>query len=161
MQALAEIEPLRSFTLAEVMDVPPEKIEEVEAKLLKLPQIDYQLDHHFPPGAYLRTITMPAGSFVIGHKHLTEHANVVLTGRAAVMLDGKLHHIVAPCTFISKPGVRKVLYIFETMKWMTIHPTEETNLDKLEEMLIVKSASFMEHIEDLGKLQAISIGGAQ
>lgn len=96
---------------------------------------------------------MRAGTFVIGHEHKTEHFNIVLTGRASVMLeDGKVQEIVAPCTFVSHAGVRKVLYIHEDMIWQTVHPTEETDVDKLEAALIVKSVSFLKHeklLEDI------------
>ena len=95
----------------------------------------------------MREITMPAGSLIIGHEHLTEHFNVILTGKARVMIDGVIEDLVAPCYFISKPNVRKVLYIVEEMKFATIHPTEETSVDVLEQTLIRKSNSFIKHEE--------------
>lgn len=119
-------------------------IEEVEAALLPLPQVELPLTHRFAPGIYLREISMPADTIVIGHEHKTEHFNIVLTGRALVLIDGETHTITAPCTFISKPGVRKTLYIIEDMRWQTVHPTEETDLEKLEALLIRKSDAFME-----------------
>ena len=85
---------------------------------------------------------MPAGTFVIGHKHLTEHWNICLSGKAAVMMNGELRHIVAPCVFMSEIGVRKVLFIEEDMRWMTVHVTNETDIKKLEDELIVKSEAF-------------------
>jgi hypothetical protein len=131
------------------------RIESVEAKALNMPQLECPVDHQFAPGVYLRQITMPAGSFVIGHQHNTEHFNIVLKGRAAVLADGELLHVVAPCTFVSKPGVRKVLYIFEEMVWATVHPTTETDLLKLEEQLITKSESFKQHQLDMQKLREL------
>ena len=118
-------------------------IERAEAELLKLPQLDCPLTHKFAPGVYMREILMPAGSFIIGHEHKTEHFNVVLSGRARVMMDGVVEEIVGPCTFVSKPGVRKVLYILEDMRWATVHPTRETDLDKLDRKLIRKSEAWL------------------
>lgn len=96
---------------------------------------------------------MPKGTFVIGHEHKTEHFNIVLTGRALVMIAEKVEEIVAPCIFISKPGVRKVLYIAEDMRWATVHPTEETDMEKLADLLIVKSEAFQYHHEQIEKLK--------
>ena len=98
---------------------------------------------------------MPAGSLIIGHEHRTEHFNIVLSGRATVMMDGVISEIASPCVLKSAAGVRKVLYIHEEMRWATIHPTDETDLTKLEEMLIVKSASYQRHHEDMQKLRSI------
>jgi hypothetical protein len=124
-----------------------DQIEVVEEKLLQLPQVDCHLEHRFAPSVYMREVTMPAGVFVIGHEHNTEHFNVVLTGKARVMIDGVIEDIVAPCVFVSKPSVRKVLYIIDEMKWATIHPTEETNLEVLDSVLIKKSNAFVTHAD--------------
>ena len=132
------------------------KIEQVEAELLNFPQVDCPVTNHFAPDVYAREIFMPAGSIVIGHKHKTEHFNIVLSGSANVMCDDKIEYIEAPSIFVSKPGVRKVLYILEDMRWVTIHPTKETDMDKLEEICIEKSDSWKEfHItqEEMNKLR--------
>ena len=123
------------------------QIEKVEEQLLQLPQLDCPLVHRFAPSIYMREVTMPAGSFVIGHEHKTEHFNVVLSGKARVMIDGVIEDIIAPCVFVSKPSVRKVLFIVEEMKWATIHPTEETDLEILDSTLIKKSDCFVRHSE--------------
>lgn len=101
------------------------------------PQVECPLVHRFAPGVYLREIFMPAGSIVIGKIHKTRHFNVVLKGRChLVSEDGSVVELVAPCTFVSDAGVQKVLYIDEDTVWQTVHPTSETDLDKLDAELI-------------------------
>jgi hypothetical protein len=155
MQALAEIEPLKSYQVQEAVNA---RIEEVEGQLLPLQQREMPLVHHFAPGIYTREILMPRGTFVIGHKHKTKHFNVVLTGRAIVMMDGVSHHIAAPCIFVSEPGVRKVLYIVESMRWATIHtnPDDETCVEVLEDRLIEQSATYKAHMEDMKQLKELA-----
>jgi hypothetical protein len=117
-----------------------ERVEALEAALLDMPQVNCPLKHQFAPGVYLREILMPAGTFIIGHRHKTEHFNVVLSGRARVMqTGGGVEEIVAPCVFVSKPGVRKILYILEDMRWATVHPTHETDVGVLERQLVEPS----------------------
>ena len=123
------------------------RVEEIEKVLLNIPQIDAPLTHRFSPGVYLREIFMPAGSLIIGHEHKTEHFNIILQGKALVNMDGVIHEIAAPDIFISKPGVRKILLIQEDMRWATIHPTKQTNIGKLEDLLVIKSESFVKHHE--------------
>jgi len=124
-----------------------DKIEAVEAELLTYPQVDVPLEHNFAPGVYLRTVKMPAGSIVIGHEHKTKHFNIVLTGKAKVVMDNTYYFITAPAVFVSEPGVRKVLHVIEEMIWSTVHPTDETEIEKLEEQLIVKSQAYLTHTE--------------
>jgi hypothetical protein len=89
-----------------------EAIDALEAELLKLPQVEVPLVHGFAPGIYTREVTMPAGSFIIGQRHKTEHFNVVLTGRARVLVgDGEVATVQAPCVLKSNAGIRKVLLI--------------------------------------------------
>ena len=131
--------------------------EEVEARLLSLPQIVAPVTHHQDaPGVYMREILMPAGSVIIGHAHTTKHYNIVLTGRALVSCDdGKTSaEIVAPCVFVSEAGVRKRLYIVEEMRWLTVHPTKLTDLTKLEKKLIEKSPTHKKHMKLLQEKNA-------
>jgi len=129
----------------------PERIENLEDIMLRMPQVDVPLFHHFAPGVYIREVVMPKGTFVVGHCHKTEHFNLALSGKASVMMDGVVHHITAPALIKSGPGVRKIFYVHEELRWATVHPTEETNVDKLEEQLVVPSKTFKEH--ELRQLQ--------
>ena len=124
-------------------------IEQAEGRLLDLPQLEMPLTHRFAPGVYLREIFMPAGAIVIGQQHKTEHFNIVVSGKLNVMINGKVERLEAPCIFKSGVDVRKVLYILEDTRWLTVHPTEETDLLKLEDLLILKSPTFVRHQKKL------------
>lgn len=110
-------------------------------QLIEIPEDGLPLTHTFSDGVYAREIFMPKGMIVIGHIHKTKHLNIVSTGKARVFYDGEMHEITAPYTFESNAGVRKALFILEDMFWTTIHVTDETNQDKLDDMLIDKNAS--------------------
>jgi hypothetical protein len=150
---------------------PQTAVEKIETDLLPMEQVECPLTHRFAPGVYFREIFMPAGTIVLGHEHKTEHFNVILTGRALVAMDGEIQEVVAPAVIKSLAGVRKALLIIEDMRWCTIHPTDETDLDKLEELLIIKSPAWLAHHEsrpakretDVEKLQAVSpaVGGTE
>lgn len=93
--------------------------------------------HHFAPGVYMRELTMPAGLVVLGKIHKTEHLNLITKGRVSFTAgDGQVHHVTAPYTFVSQPGIQKMLYVHEATTWLTVHPTTETDLVKLEAELI-------------------------
>ena len=102
-----------------------------------LPQVELPLKHYFAPGCYVREIFMPADTIVIGRIHKTEHFNIVQQGRVVLIHDDySREELKAPITFVSKPGVQKVLYIYEDTVWSTVHLTEETDLERLEALLV-------------------------
>ncbi len=94
------------------------------------------VDHMFSDGVYARTIHMKAGSVIVGRQHKTRHLNIITKGKANVDSGNGIELVTAPCMFESDAGVQKILYIFEDMDWTTIHPTEETDLDVLEDLMV-------------------------
>ena len=110
-------------------------------ELSRMPRVECPVSHYQPPGVYCREIFMPAGTFIIGHLHKTEHINIVIKGRARVLMSGKVYDIQGPMNFISKKGVRKVLFILEDMIWMTVHPTREKSIEKIAMKIIDLAAS--------------------
>lgn len=95
--------------------------------------------HRFAPGCYLREIFMPKGTRIIGKIHATEHFNILLSGKVTVITAEGDEYIEAPCTFISKAGVQKVVIIHEDCIWQTVHVTDSLDLDDIEKEVIVES----------------------
>lgn len=151
--ATAEVIPVADETaLVNAISVTNMDVERIEDALLKQgAECNCPLTHRFAPGVYLREIFMEKGLFVIGHEHKTEHFNIVLSGRASVLMNGHVEHIKGGDVFTSQPGVRKVLVIHEDMRWQTVHPTQSTDLKTLENELIVHSASYT--VAELKKAQ--------
>jgi hypothetical protein len=91
---------------------------------------------------------MPAGTVVIGKIHRTEHFNVLIQGACLIVHDdGRREELRAPLTFVSKAGVQKVLVILEDTIWQTIHPTTETDFERLEAELIQPYEPALESLE--------------
>jgi hypothetical protein len=109
------------------------KISYLIRELGSVEQAKMPLKHYFQPGVYIREIFMPAGTYVIGKTHKTQHFNIVQTGKLKMISPETL---IAPCTFVSQAGVQKVLYIEEDTVWSTVHLTTETDLETLERELI-------------------------
>lgn len=127
-----------------------ENIDALEARLLAsgFDSMDLPVEHRFAPDIYIRELFMPAGLIVIGHAHLTSHFNIVLSGEAAVIMNGELRVIRGPSTIVSDAGIRKVLHIREDMIWQTVHSNPEniTNVPTLEDMFVTKSEAFLRHL---------------
>ena len=115
-------------------------IQEATEQLKKLPQVECPIFHHFADGQYLRETHMPAGTFAIGKKHRFSTINIILKGKLSVY-NGEnepIMDIVAPAIWTSKAGVQKMAYFHEDTIWLNAHPTEETDINKIEEHFIIK-----------------------
>jgi len=120
-------------------------------------QIDVQIDHFFAPGIYVRQMTMPKGSTVVGMIHKTEHICILTKGSVSVAnAEGtELYH--APCVIHSMPGTQRALHALEETVWINIHhnPENLTDLEKIEENYVVDTfEKFLEH-EALKKIEGV------
>jgi hypothetical protein len=114
-------------------------VDQIQMAMSDMPQQECPLDHAFTPGLYSRTIFMPAGTLIVSKIHKTEHQYVISAGKVRVWTrEQGVVHLEAPHVGITKPGTRRVLYIDEDCVWTTFHPTDETDLDKIEEQLILR-----------------------
>jgi hypothetical protein len=104
--------------------------------MLLLPQVDCPVSHHFGPSIYIREVVMPAGTVVVGKPHKTEHMCNMISGRMIIINeDGEQKEVTAPSVFMAKKG-RKTAYIIETVRFQNIFSTDETDIEKLENMLV-------------------------
>lgn len=118
------------------------RIERLERSMLSMPQAACNVRHIFGPGLYIRELSIPAGTYAIGHYQKTEHMNVMICGSVTIVNDDGSHTLLsAPLTFVAKPG-RKVGYVHEDMVWQNIYATEETDIEKLEAIFLEKSEAF-------------------
>ncbi len=111
--------------------------EYIKEKELDLGADSCPVQHFFAPGCYAREITMPEGMVVIGKIHRHAHVNVISHGKVRVLTFEGWQEYTAPCTFVSSPGTKRVVYIVEDTVWTTIHITNETDLAAIEREVIM------------------------
>lgn len=131
--------------MSNLQTITEEKVQTLEKHFLNEKQADCPVTHIFAPNIYIRQVAIPAGTFSIGHYQTTEHLNIMLKGRVTIVNeDGSHSELVAPQTFVAKPG-RKIGYIHEDMIWQNVYSTNETDVEKLEAMFLHKSITWQEH----------------
>jgi len=118
-----------------------QQIDKLEDAMRAIPErcIDIPVKHVFSPGIYAREIVAPKGSTITGKIHKYECLNVVSKGKIEVVTEEGRKIIEAPAIFTSAPGTRRAAYIHEETVWTTFHATNETDITKLEEDLVVGS----------------------
>ncbi len=126
------------------IELPAANLEEIEGRMLALPQANCPVFHYFAPGLYVRELHMQAGTMAIGHMQKFHHLNILIKGRILMLNpDGSQKELCAPMTFMGAPG-RKVGYVLEDIIWQNIYPTEETDIEKLEDFFIERSPTWVE-----------------
>lgn len=107
------------------------------------PQVECKESHHFGPNIYIKEVTLPAGAVIVGKHHRHEHLCNMVSGRMIVVdSEGNRTELVAPMTFMAKAG-RKIAYIIETVVFQNIYSTSETDIQKLEDMIVDNSKDLL------------------
>ena len=99
--------------------------------------IDVPVEHHFAPGVYMRQMNAKAGTLVVSKMHRTEHMNILLSGSLTVATENGIELLKAPVVLKSMPGTKRIGYFHEDSSWITVHPTNDTDLELIEQQVIV------------------------
>jgi hypothetical protein len=124
------------------------KVVALEDEMRKLEPIEIIPVHYQAKGLYAREITIPKGTLLTGKIHMEEHLNVISQGDISVLTESGIKRIKAPAVIVSQPGIKRIGYAHEETKWITIHACTETDIEKIEDLLVVNSfAEFERRIE--------------
>lgn len=116
-----------------------EKLARLESALFAGETVDLPVKHHFSRGVYARELFIPKGTVLVGKIHKYSQINIVSKGDISVLTEDGVKRVKAGTTIVSGPGAKRAGYAHEDTIWTTIHGTDETDLDKLEDELIAAS----------------------
>lgn len=152
---LAVFESARAVAEAFASQVPMDPAavrDRVEALLAEMREhglkAELPLTHLHTDGLYARELTLPKGTFAIGEIQKFPHVSVISKGEISMLNEnGGVTRVKAPCTIVSKPGVRKVGFAHEDTVWTTVHnmsncgieDTASASVEELERFLTVRT----------------------
>lgn len=99
---------------------------------------DPQTVHHFSDGLYAKQMVIPAGFQALQHTHSYSHLSVLAKGRVLVQTDDEVKEFVAPACIEIKAGIHHKIISLEDATWFCIHATDETDAEKVDEVLIAR-----------------------
>lgn len=102
-----------------------------------LVQTDFPLLHHFSKGVYARSLLIPAGHVIVGHRHATEHLLIMSTGVADVLTDDGMQHLMGFNVINTKPGIKRAIRAHADTILTTIHVTDETDPAVIGEQILM------------------------
>lgn len=116
------------------------KVDLSQAGNVELAQTELPIKHHFSKGVYARELFIPAGAALSGEIHKYSNLNILVKGKIAVGTDkANIKIVEAPFVVVSPPGTKRIAYAIEDCIWITIHGTEETNIDLIKKEFIAES----------------------
>lgn len=132
---------------------------EMPAELL----VSCPVNHHFSDGLYTRELLIPQGTVVLGKVHRKRTLNILATGKMLIMADGMEEPVLmeAPRTFVTEAGVQKVGVAIADSVWINVFPTEETDLETIEEAIYfpetvsVGETGLPDKIETFGNVEVL------
>lgn len=130
------------------------KILRLEDAIRQLPELLFETRHHFGPGVYARELFIPAGGVITGKIHRHHHLNILAQGRITVVTEDGAQTLQAPAILASPPGTKRAGYAHEDTVWITVHGTDETDLERLESEFIVTDPVEWRQLADAARAAA-------
>lgn len=116
---------------------------------------DLPLSHVFAPGAYARTIFIPADTIVVGKIHKHAHLNMLMQGTVSLATEEGPVVLKGPQVLCSKAGTKRVVYAHTDTIWTTVHLTDSTDLDVIEQEIICTTYADFEALQEAGVLTLV------
>jgi hypothetical protein len=123
-------------------------IQRLEDILLQKEQADIVITNHFSHGVYAREMFVPKGTLLTGKIHKFKNMNIISQGEVSFFSTDGGFRCKAPHSFVASPGVKRVIYAHEDTVWTTIHGTDETDVDKIEDTFTTTEYSEVPGIDE-------------
>jgi hypothetical protein len=130
-------------------------IYQLEAELLKLPQVDMPVDHAFCAGLYARTMHIPAGTVLTGAVHREESFFLVRKGDLIVSTDNGPKRLGPGDMSISKIGTKRAGIALTDVEVTTFHanPTNEQDPQALWDMFTIPAPAIALEVNQTAHLE--------
>src|SRR5574343_68912 len=115
-----------------------DRLAHAKTQLATCEQIDVPVMHTFAPGAYARTVNVPADTMMVSKRHGTEHIAILSYGECYVASQHGTERLIGPTIFVTPANTQRVVYCKTDVVWTTFHVTDETDVEKIEHDIIIQ-----------------------
>lgn len=113
-----------------------EGIKVLQKEMLQLDQVEVPVRHYYANGFYAREMEVLAGVTLVGKIHKSEHLCIIQKGKVRIVSEEFNDTVTGPFTYVSQPGAKRAMHVLEDLVFTTVHMTDETDLEVLEDLLI-------------------------
>lgn len=129
------------------------RVQRLKRIMRGMPQIELKTDHFFADGMYCRVVERPKGAVIVGKTHKKAHFYIVVKGAVRVTSDEGVRDFSAPAVIVSQPGTQRAVVALEDSVCLTVHRTDNTDLDAIECELVKDDGHAL--FNSLNQLKAI------
>ena len=139
----------KSIELKKRFDEVELNVQELGKFLETQEQVECPITHAIFGGVYVREMFIPKDTLIIGKRHRLETCNMLISGTISIYMGPHLpvKRITAPSIFKSEPFGQKMGYALTDVIFVTVHPTEETDVEKMEEILTIPEDEYIKILE--------------
>ena len=112
------------------------KVSELHTELQGQFDVDLGTVHHFSDGLYSKEMHIPKGYIAGSHAHKYSHLSILAKGSVIVRTDEGVESYTAPACIEIKAGIHHSIESIEDTVWYCIHATAETDVEKVDAVLI-------------------------
>lgn len=126
-----------------------ERIKKLTNDLLALPageKREFEVKHTFLNGMYMRELFIPKGSLLVGKIHKLECLNIVSKGDISILTETGSARVTAGYSVVSPPGLQKVGFAHEDTVFVNIFRTDETDVERIEDVVAWDSYESFERL---------------
>ena len=99
-------------------------------------QAELETEHYFSGGMYVRKVFRKAGTLIVGKVHKADHIFMCAQGEIAAWSETGMRVLKPGDVIESKAGTKRVTLALTDAIGVTIHKTDNTDLDAIEAELI-------------------------
>jgi hypothetical protein len=125
-----------------------DKVNKLQTKLEKLPQVDAQTQHHLSGKIYARTMFITKGTTFVGSLHKRDHINIIC-GDMTVTTDEGVQRFTGYQVIPTKAGMKRAGIAHEDTYWTTLCYTEEIQLHDIEDDLVEETHKLQTRLMEL------------
>lgn len=101
----------------------------------------------------MRELFIPKDTILTGKIHKYKQINILIKGELVVSIGDQLTRIKAPFIVVAPAGTKRLAKAIEDSVWLTVHGTDETDIEKIEEQLVAQDEEeyqmFLRHFNQM------------
>ena len=125
-----------------------EMLDKVEAQMHEIGCTEFETSGFLVNGLYVRTILIPAGSYLTSLVHKTDHPFILSAGEIIIYTQEGEHHLKAPFVDITPAGTRRFAKAVTDCLWTTIHRTDKQTESEIREETVFESMNPLLKLND-------------